>query len=126
MFQESYNVLDRRRNALIKKMSKVGPFIMATVSEYKTKCGNKKCRCCEDHKKYGHPTCRISWTDSEGNGACYVPVDIREDVKGWIENYWTIKEYMKEMTTLSRRMIKMYSKTIGRVKKEQQRKKGKK
>ncbi|MCK5592434.1 MAG: hypothetical protein KAI72_10805 [Candidatus Pacebacteria bacterium] len=100
-------------------MSKTGPFIMATVSQRTTKCGNKKCACVTDERKR-HPTFRISWTDSKGDGCCYVPKDIQGDVEGWIENYWTMKEYMKEMTELSRRMIKMYAKTLGRVKKKQE------
>lgn len=117
---ESYNLLNRRRLAILKKMSKTGPFIMATVSQRTTKCGNKKCACVIDEKKR-HPTFRISWTDSKGDGCCYVPKDIQEDVEEWIENYWTMKEYMTEMTDISRRMIKMYAKTVGRVKKKQER-----
>ena len=122
MLKESYNLLNRRRHALLKKMEKTGPFMMATASEYKTKCASKSCRCHRDHKKYGHKTFRISWTDAQGDGACYVPIDLREDVKEWIENYWMMKEYMKEMTSLSRRMIKMYAKTVGRVKRQQSKK----
>jgi len=114
MFNENYNQLNRKRQGLLKKMGKAGPFIMATAAEYKMKCGNKACRCQDDHKRYGHPTFRISWTDAEGDGTCYIPVDLREEVKEWIENYWAMKEYMKEMTELSRRMIRMYAKTLGR------------
>ena len=124
MIEESYNLLNRRRVALLKKMSKVGPFIMATASQYKTKCASKSCRCQKNHKRYGHETFRISWTDSHGDGACYVPVDIREDVLEWVDNYWTMKEYMKEMTELSRKMIRMYARTLGRVKKKQEKQKG--
>jgi len=101
-------------------MSKVGPFIMATPTYLKTRCGNPKCKCVT-RKEARHEKLHLSWTDSEGNGTCYVPVDIRKDVLEWVENYWTMKEYMKEMTELSRRMIKMYAKTLGRVKKKQER-----
>jgi hypothetical protein len=111
--KENYSMLDRKRQGLVKRMSKLGPFIMATVSQRTTKCGIKKCACQKDLKKR-HPTFRLSWTDAKGNGTCYVPKDIQNDVEEWIENYWLMKEYMKEMTDLSRRMIKMYSKTLGR------------
>jgi len=114
--QETYNTLNRKRQGLLKKMSKVGSFMMATVSQRTTKCGRKECQCKVDEKKR-HPTFRLSWTDSKGNGTCYVPKDIQKDVEQWIENYWKIKEYMTEMTTISRKMIRMYSKTLGRGKK---------
>lgn len=116
---ESYNLLNRRRYALLKKIAKVGPFIMATVSQRTTKCGNPQCGCNKDENKR-HPTFRLSWTDASGDGTCYVPKDLQKDVEEWIENYWTVKEYMKEMTELSRRMIKMYAKTLGRVKRKQE------
>ncbi len=114
--EESYFMLDRRRIALLKKMAKVGPFIMATPAKFKVRCGNPKCKCVEK-KEARHEKLHLSWTDAEGNGTCYVPVDLREDVLKWVENYWTMKEYMKEMTQLSRRMIRMYAKTVGRGKK---------
>ena len=118
MFKENYGMLDRKRLGILKKMGKVGPFIMASAAEYKMKCAQERCRCQEDVKRYGHATFRISWTDAEGDGTAYIPVALREEVKEWIENYWEIKEYMKEMTGLSRRMIKMYAKTVGRGRRE--------
>jgi hypothetical protein len=122
MLEQGYAMLDRRRTALLNRMVKVGPFIMATVSQRRTKCGNKGCGCYKDESKR-HPTFRLSWTDSSGNGTCYVPKDIQGEVEQWIENYWTIKEYMKEMTEISRRMIKIYAKTLGKVKRKQDKQK---
>ncbi len=113
----SFAVLDRKRNALLKKMANTGPFMMATISQKDTKCGNPKCKCNTD-KDARHPTMRLSWTDAGGNGTCYVPKDLRKDVEKWIRNYWQIKAYMSEMTDLSRSMIRMYAKTVGRVKKK--------
>ena len=121
MLKPGYAMMDRKRQGLLKKMLKAGPFMMATVSQRTTKCGNKECACYKDEKKR-HPTFRLSWTDAEGNGTCYVPKDIRKDVKEWIENYWIMKEYMTEMTEISRKMIRIYSKTLGRVKKKQEKK----
>jgi len=119
MLKEGFAILDRRRGALLKKMSKVGPFIMATPAYIKVCCGNPKCKCATN-KKARHEKLHLSWTDSYGNGTCYVPVNLREDVLEWVENYWTMKEYMKEMTGISRKMIKIYAKTLGRVKKKQE------
>lgn len=116
--KESYGMLDRRRRALLKKITAVGPFLMATVSQRDTKCGNPECRCVSDPEAR-HPTMRLSWTDAEGSGTCYVPKDIREDVENWIKNYWQVKEYMAEMTRLSRTMIRMYAKTLGRAPKRE-------
>ncbi len=120
MLKEGFTMLDRRRGALLKKMARVGPFIMATPANIKVRCGNPKCKCATN-KKARHEKLHLSWTDSSGNGTCYVPVDLREDVIEWVGNYWTMKEYMKEMTEISRKMIKIYAKTLGRAKKKQER-----
>jgi hypothetical protein len=106
--RESYAVLDRRRKALLKKIANAGPFIMATACNMKVRCGNPKCKCAKD-KEARHEKLHLSWTDAQSHTTQYVPVDLHEEVKKWIENYWTIKEYMKEMTALSRRMIRLYS-----------------
>ena len=118
MFKEGYGMMDRRREALLKKMGKVGPFIMATPTYLKVRCGNPDCKCAK-RKEDRHEKLHLSWSDAQGDGTCYVPVDLREEVLEWVENYWTLKEYMKEMTSLSRRMIKIYAKTAGRVKRRQ-------
>jgi len=117
----SYAMLDRKRQSLLKKIAETGPFIMATPTYLKVRCGNPKCKCATD-KEARHEKLHLSWTDAKGNGTCYVPVDIREDVLKWVENYWKIKQYMTEMTDISRRMIKMYASTVGRVKRQQKEK----
>ena len=117
MVKESYVVLEKRRKSLLKKMAKLGPFMMGTPTYLKIKCGNKKCKCQKDREARHHKL-HLSWTDAEGNGTQYVPVDIRKDVLEWIENYWIMKEYMKEMTGLSRKMIKVYVKSHKKTKKK--------
>ncbi len=122
MLKEGYAMLDRKRMAILKKMSKTGPFMMATPQRVKVQCGNPKCKCAR-RKKDRHEKLHLVWTDAQGSGTQYVPVDLHGDVLEWVENYWTIKEYMKEMTEISRRMIKIYAKTVGRVKREQEKQK---
>lgn len=116
MGMESYGMLEGRRKALLRKMSKVGPFMMATATDLRVKCGNPKCKCKKD-RQARHQAMHLSWTDAAGNGTQYVPVGLREEVLEWIENYWIIKEYLKEMTSLSRRMIRLYVKSQKKTKK---------
>jgi hypothetical protein len=122
MLQEGYAMMDRRRQALLKKMSKVGPFIMATPTYLKVRCGNLDCKCAK-RPEDRHEKLHLSWTDAEGNGTAYVPVDLREEVLAWVANYWKVKEYMKEMTELSRKMIKIYAGTLGAHKRKMKKKK---
>jgi hypothetical protein len=110
--QASYGVLQKRQQAVLGKIAKTGPFIMATPTYVKVCCGNPDCKCAKK-KEDRHEKLHLSWTDAQGDGVMYVPVDLREEVLGWVENYWKVKDLMKEMTDISRQMIKIYAKTIG-------------
>ena len=121
MLNRGYAMLDRSRGALLKKMGKVGPFIMATPTYLKVRCGNPDCKCAR-RKEDRHEKLHLSWTDADGDGTAYVPVDLRKEVLEWVENYWRIKECMKQMTGLSRKMIKIYARTIGKHKRKMARK----
>ena len=113
-----YAGLERRRGAILKKMAKVGPFIMATPTYLQVRCGNPDCKCADD-PELRHKKLHLSWRDADGNGTAYVPVDLHEEVLQWVANYWKQKELMKEMTLISRQMIKMYAGTVGKVKRRQ-------
>lgn len=109
-FKESFSVLDRRRSTVLKKIARTGPFMMATPTYVRVKCGNPRCKCAKD-KGAWHMKLHLSWSDSDGNGSQYVPVGLRKEVLEWVENYWIVKEYMKDMTDLSHKMIHLYAKT---------------
>ena len=84
---ESYRTLDRRRKAVLKKMGKAGPFIMATPAKVRVRCGYSGCDCVRDERKR-HEKLHISWTEGRGkNGSMYIPIGLRKEVLEWVENY---------------------------------------
>jgi len=105
--QERYATLDRRRKALLKKIARLGPWIMGTPTithNKSTRTGRREAGFAE--KLY------LTFSEAGGrNGSTYVPVGMREEVLEWVENYTTMKEYMREMTELSRKMIRLYTKS---------------
>ena len=109
-FKESFSVLDKRRSAVLKRIARTGPFIMASPVYVKIRCGNPKCKCSKV-KAARHTKLHLTWADSEGTGTQYVPVALRKEVLEWVENYWIVKEHMKDMTSLSRKMIHLYAGT---------------
>ena len=107
---ETFSMLDNRRKGVLKRIARTGPFMMASPVYVKVKCGNPRCKCARD-KKARHEKLHLSWMDAEGSGTQYVPVGLRKEVLEWVENYWMVKEHMKEMTDLSRRMIQGYTRS---------------
>ena len=108
VIRDSYTVLDRKRHALLKKMGRAGPFIMATPCRMKVRCGNPKCKCAVD-KELRHDKLHLSWTNAKRHTSQYVPVGLHQEVMAWAENYWKVREYMDQISELSRRMISLYS-----------------
>ena len=115
MFEESYERLERKRKALMKKMAKIGPVIMASPSHLLVRCGNPICKCKKDPKAR-HPALHLSWSEKESHSTQYVPVGLKEEVLTWIENYWLLKEYIKEISLVSRQMVRIYVKSKKRKK----------
>lgn len=109
-WNESFTMLDKRRAAVLKRIARTGPFMMATPTYVKVRCGNPNCKCAK-HKSARHTKLHLTWSDSQGSGTQYVPVALRKEVLEWVENYWIVKEYMKEMTSLSRGMIRVYARS---------------
>ena len=48
---ESYQTLEVRRQALLKSIVQIGPFLMATPTWLKVRCGNPRCECATDREK---------------------------------------------------------------------------
>ena len=109
--QESYQTLDRRRQAVLKQIVRDGPFLMATPTWLKVRCGNPRCECATNRKKR-HEKLHLSWTEAQNkSGTLYVPVGLRREVLEWTENYWILKDRIGEMNELGRRMIRLYARS---------------
>lgn len=107
--QESYGTLERRRQAVLKRIVRDGPFLMATPTWLKVRCGNPRCECARKPEKR-HKKLHLSWTEAKNkNGTLYVPVGLRREVLEWTENYWVLKHRIQEMNELGRRMIRLYA-----------------
>ena len=113
---ESYQTLEVRRQALLKSIVQIGPFLMATPTWLKVRCGNPRCECATDREKR-HEKLHLNWSEAGGkHGTLYVPIDLREEVLKWTERYWVLKQRIQEMNELSQRMIRLYVKSKKRKK----------
>ena len=72
-----------------------------------------------------HEKFHLSWSDVDGHGTCYVPVDLHEEVHEWIANYWKVKELMADNEELTRQrdallaVIRRLVKTRGKPRREE-------
>ena len=94
----SKKVLEKRRDAKLKKLSEIGPFVTASLVKINRKCGNKACRCA---KGEGHPAHLLTRAVKGKTQSVYVPVALVDEVKTWVENYRRLKALIREISNLS-------------------------
>lgn len=98
--------LTRRRDALLKRLAKVGPFVNGSLVLIHRTCGNSQhCRCSRGHK---HASWYLSYALQGKTKMVYVPVDLERDVRRWSQEYRHVKEALREVCDLQREIIRRH------------------
>ena len=97
---------ERRSAALLKRLGKVGPLVAASLVRVGRRCGNPRCRCATGEK---HPAWRLTYKDAnQKTVSVYVPVDMVEEVRQWVENYRTLKTLVAEISEAQLARVRLY------------------
>lgn len=109
----------RKRDALLKKLAGVGPFVDASLVTIARTCGNPRCRCARGEKHQSH---YLTYKTSTGQGSksrlktqtLYVPRALEQEVQGWVEEYRRLKELMKQIADVQKMIVRGYVQERGR------------
>lgn len=82
------NRFEKRRNAYLKQLGAIGPFVEGTL----VRIPHKTCR---------HVAHRLTFKVKGKTQAVYVPVDLVEDVIQWTNHYRRLKQLIRQVTTQS-------------------------
>lgn len=94
-----------RRDALVKRLKAVCPVINGSVVQGDWKCKVSGCRC-QNGKL--HTAVTLTWKEEKKTRTLYIPIDLREEVKEWNEEYKRIKGLIEEISELNREIIRSY------------------
>ena len=103
--QMSIGRLEFLRTATLKRLAKVGPFLSGSLSQIKRKCGNPTCHCAQGEK---HSAYLLTWKAKQKTRALYIPVDLIQEVKNWIEEYRKIQRLIQKMTEYNHQIIQRH------------------
>lgn len=104
--ERSISQLARMRDARLKKLARIKPFIAGTIVEYKTVCGNANCRCARGEK---HEMRHLTYKDAnQKTVSVYIPVDKRPEVAEWVAEYKRLKGLMREIGDLQEQMLRRH------------------
>ena len=95
----------RMRDARLKKLARIKPFVSASLVTIARTCGNKRCKCAKGHK---HTSFYLTYKQKGKTHTLYVPVDLVEEVKQWVREHKRIKLLMQEVSGLQRLIIRRH------------------
>lgn len=103
--QSNIRFLTRMRDARLKRLASLRPFLSASLVKIARVCGNPRCRCAAGHK---HRSYYLTFKQRAKTRTLYVPVDLVDEVKQWVGEYRRIKLVMSEVSELQKQIIKRH------------------
>jgi hypothetical protein len=96
------NRLNQRRKTLIKRMTRVGPFIEGTLSVTQRMCGSTGCVC---HRGKKHSAMYLTWKEDQESRSLYIPVRRHKDALAMSRNYKKLKQLIRKLSDLHKKVL---------------------
>ncbi len=95
---------------ILERIRKVKPFIQASFTITKKRCGNPYCRCAKEGPI--HEAALLTWKEGKQTQTLYVPIEFREEVARWVQEGKTLKRLIAEMSKAQREFLISKKKNI--------------
>jgi len=95
---------------VLERIRKVKPFIQASFTITKKRCGNPYCRCAKEGPI--HETALLTWKEGNKTQTLYVPIEFREEVARWVQEGKILKRLILEMSKAQREFLISKKKNI--------------
>lgn len=102
---EHPTLIRRMRDARVKKLARLGPVLAGSLVRIPKHCGRPGCRCQRGEKHVGWYLTRSIKGKTQ---TTYVPLEMLEEVQGWIREHHRLKELIAEISALNRALIRTH------------------
>jgi len=89
---------------VLERIGNIGPFVQASLTHTKKRCGNPKCRCASEGPI--HPSTLLTWKEKNKTHTLYVPQALVPEVTQWVKEYKKLKRLMAQMTAEQKKRLK--------------------
>ena len=96
-------LLRRQIDSRLKKLTASQPILAASLVRITKFCGRRSCRCYRGDK---HVAYHLSYKIRQKTQAVYVPVDLLEEVRSWIDEHRRLKQLLQEISQLSLALVR--------------------
>ena len=97
----------RRREALLKRLARLSPFLGGSLVLAGRVCGYPRCACASGKK---HPTYYLTWSKKQKTRTLYIPLDLLKEAQNWVEEYQKLKWIIGQMNDVQRQILRRYVK----------------
>lgn len=98
-------LIARQRDARVKELVPRCPPLAASLVQIARRCGNPRCRCARGEKHVGWYLTR---KEKGKTRTVYVPVDLTEEVRAWVEEHQRLKKLVEEISQLNLALIRSH------------------
>ena len=88
---------------VLAQIRKIRPFVQASLSISKKRCGNPTCRCAREGPI--HETALLTWKEAGRTRTLHVPADLRPEVARWVEEGRLLKSLIGQMSSAQRELL---------------------
>jgi hypothetical protein len=88
---------------ILKRIRKTKPFVQASLSTTKKRCGSPSCRCATEGPI--HESALLTWKEGQRTRTLYVPIELRKEVSRWVEEGKLLKRLIAQMSKAQREFL---------------------
>jgi len=92
-----------RGKRALERLRRIRPFVQASLSVTKKRCGNPRCRCAKEGPI--HEVALLTWKEEKRTHTLYVPIHLREEVARWVEEGKLLKRLVAEVSEAQRELL---------------------
>jgi hypothetical protein len=87
----------------LERIRKIKPFIQASLTITKKRCGNPQCRCSQEGPL--HEVALLTWKEEKRTRTLYVPIKLRQEVERWVQEGKLLKRLVAEVSQAQREFL---------------------
>jgi hypothetical protein len=97
--------LQTKRQALLRQLQNLGPWIEGSLVATTRKCGKEGCAC--HHNGPKHPVLFITWKEAGKTISLYIPRQLESTVKEWAQNYKKLKALIRQVSEVQKQIVRL-------------------
>lgn len=94
---------NKKGEEILKRITKIKPFIQGSFTITHKKCGNPNCKCAKQGPI--HETALLTWKENNKTRTIYIPINLRKKVKKWVEEGKRLKKLIRKMSKAQREFL---------------------